>query len=129
MTPEQLREEADACEQDYAAGHPIDIGAPEFIRLARAHAAALEEIERLKGLLAAAAKELPHCSGPVHERIAVYRREHAKQIEQAERRAERLKFHAEAMAIAWEKLDFDDGESEDAMEEAVFSYRADFQKE
>lgn len=34
-----------------------------------------------------------------------------------------LTVHAEAMARAWELLDFNDGESEDAMEESVFSYR------
>ena len=77
----------------------------------RAHAAELEEIERLKG-------ERDVAVGMMNVAL--------DQREQAERRCERLKFHAEAMANA---IQFGDMAILTVAKAAADSYRSDYPKD
>ena len=105
MTPKQCRLAAAAME----AGEPMDI--TKAIELLRSHADALEEIERLKGTIG---------------RYMMANNTLAERAENAERRAERLKFHAEAMANA---IQFGDMAILTVAKAAADSYRSDYPKD
>ena len=88
MTPDKLREKAAKIELAYQTS-PLSVPRADPNQL-RAHAAALEEIERLNAAWKAQQFHLE-----AEERESAHWQERA---EKAERRAERLKGHAEAMA-------------------------------
>lgn len=89
MTPEKLREKGNRWRE---------LGQYDLANIYNQHAAALEEIERLKGDIRQMVEK------EADEHLAGYRELGAKcaaleeRAEKAERRAERLKVHAEAMA-------------------------------
>lgn len=108
MTPDKLREKGNRWRE---------LGQYDLANIYNQHAAALEEIERLNAAWKAQQFHLE-----AEERESAHWQERA---EKAERRAERLKAHAEAMANA---IQFGDMAILTVAKAAAESYRASFPK-